>query len=146
MIFSCRPLSGGLPDANMSRFIIINCVKIPLIFFFRIVVHILFSLYFQFHAADSSLVSTKESLVSQEDFMVPSHTVSLEMGPDTKSTSLKETEVPRYICHLIRQNIERVCLAGEIFQNQNKLSRHWHMRFWYLSHMQPVKAQNTEIP
>ena len=46
--------------------------------------------------------------------MVPSHTVSLEMGPDTKSTSLKETEVSRYICQLILQNIENVCLANEV--------------------------------
>ena len=51
--------------------------------------------------------------------MVPSHTVSLEMGPDTKSTSLKETEVLRYICQLILLNIEMVCLAGKMFQNQN---------------------------
>lgn len=50
-----------------------------------------FSLTFKFHAAESTLGSTRET--SQDDFMVPTQSTSLESHPGTKSTSLKGTEV-----------------------------------------------------
>ena len=75
--------------------------------------------------------------------MVPSHTVSLEMGPDTKSTSLKETEVPRYKLFktLILQNIENVCLANEVLTlNHHKIESK--LAYGILvPHIQPGKVE-----
>ena len=64
---------------------------------------LLFSLYLQFHAADSTLGSTQETSV--DDFMVPTQTTTTESQPGTKTTSLKGTEV-----QYIGKGYKKACL------------------------------------